>query len=63
MRVMGDTEPQLVVFCKQARPQQRDSDINPATKPVLPARCAATMVMQNLREWSTNDWSNVMPKA
>lgn len=64
---MGDTEPELSIFCNQAwlpvqglghQPSHRTFDLQFA----LPARCPEVEQVQNLWEWPASDWSSLRPK-
>lgn len=64
--VMGDTEPELPIFCNQISllvvglgPQSRHKPFD--LQSVLLARCGGAMVVQNSWEWPTNDSSNLRP--
>lgn len=64
---MEDTEPELAVFCNQARLPvaglgHPHSHRTFYIKPALPARCAAATKARSLREWSTNDGINLRLK-
>lgn len=55
---------QVSCVSSQAKLPVEDRNTNAATKPAtynLPVRCAGAKVAQNLREWPTNDWSNLTP--
>ena len=62
----GGREPELPIFCNQTRLPVVELGHQSKHKPfdvqsVLLARCAGAMVVENLWEWPTNDWSNLTP--
>jgi len=65
---MGETEPELAIFCNQARlPPVEGLGHHLSHKAfdlqfILPARCGEVKIPQNLWEWPTNDWSSLRPK-